>query len=209
MSPCQDDAVSVAQALGTSGDIAFDEFGSITLVPNQTSQQVTFRYQKATAAYVFEYLYIGSSGDVNPADIRAVVSAQDMNGFTVEFSGSPITFNCTLYWRVKVPDALSVCQTGSSQPQYAVVPFTQEGQTTMLKLEYQQSIVFPKAMKDENWFFEAFQIEYQGADLHPILRLFCLPTISQKTANGCTLDFNGTAQEDNYVMKWKVSDALP
>lgn len=200
VSPCADDAVSVGNALGVSGDLAFDECGSLALTAGQTSAEITFGYQKENDDYRFEYLYIKTLDD-NPADVRAVPNNQTQRGFTVAFTGQPTTANSTLYWRVVVPDSLHSCPGSSNAPQYAIVRPTQEGIEPFPMDQDFIVVAFPIAEDDEEWNLLAATIENEDTET---LQVFPAPTVASRSLIGFRLDFASSPEEAGYNLHWKI-----
>lgn len=205
MSPCSDDAVSVAQVLGTRGDRNFDESGSLALTIGQTSVAVTFDYEKESSDYRFEQLYIKAE-DAAPVDIRPVVNSQTKQGFTAELTGVPITVNCKLYWRVIVPDSLHTCQTVAGGPKYAIVPTPQSGIAPFPIGTYVVTVVFPVAQPDTTWEFEALSIEAAPTDPATDPQTFSMPTVTSRLATGFQLMFSGAPDTaDRYTIHWRIA----
>lgn len=217
-SPCADDSVSVGQALGTRGDINFDENGQVNLELNKTLYTVPFLYEKDSASYVFEYLYIRTpDGQPVGLDIRASVINQSTKDFTVDLSGSPTLVGCILFWHVIVPDPLHICQGLVNQPQYAQIPFSQKGLTAIPDGVEFLEVFFPTNMPDNDWVFEALTIEYvaegEGDEL-PDVPTPLVPNVAQVNAftvvdhrtDGFVLAFAGTfvSGAGQYILRWKV-----
>lgn len=200
VSPCADDAVSVGQVLGTRGDVAYDEVGSVELTAGQTSAEITFGYQKESSDYRFEYLYVKTEDD-NPGDVRAVPNSQTQHGFTVAFTGQPITANSILYWRVVVPDALHTCQGIAETPQYAIIRPTQEGTEPFPEDQDFIEVLFPVEEDDNDYNFLALTIVNAAID---IPQVFPAPTVSSKGTFGFRLEFASMPEESGYVLHWKI-----
>ena len=200
MSPCADDAVSVGQALGTRGDVNFDEYGALNLNIGQTSAQVFFDYEKESADYRFEYLYIENDDDPT-AEARAVCKARDTKSFTVDFTGAPITANSVLKWRVTVPDPLHTCAGVAGAPKYVVYD-KREGVTPFPKDADSVTINFSEEHSTDDWKLEALSIEYTGL-LTPLI--FSLPLIINRTTAGFTMIFQGHPDDDGYFIHWRIA----
>lgn len=206
MSPCADDTVSVGQVLGTTDDVHFDEFGSVALSAGTTTVSVTFVYQKDSAAYRFEYLYV-TSPETNPEDIRAVVQSQTTTGFVVALTGQPIADTDVLYWRVLVPDPLQPTQPGLSSPQYAIIPPSQSGSTVLPAGQDNVSVNFPVAQPDDSWTFLTLYI--QSTDLEN-LQVFAFTEFNH-SATGFALQLSGVPEtvldeiNSPYVLHWKIA----
>lgn len=202
MYPCADDTIPVENALAVSGDISFDEEGSLVLTQGQTEAEIPFGFQKESSAYVFEYLYVKSL-DANPADIRAVPNLQTTKKFTVAFTGAPITGNSTLYWRVKVPDGLHSCPSLQNSPKYAIIRSSQRGTIALTQgLDYVE-VEFPEAQPDNDWGFDQLSIEHAIADAGQ--QVFAFPTVSARSQTGFTLVFGSAPTTSGYTLRWQVS----
>lgn len=200
VSPCADDAVSVGQVLGTRGDVAYDETGSVALTAGQTSAEITFGYQKESSDFRFEYLYVKTLDD-NPGDVRAVPNSQTQRGFTVAFTGQPITANSTLYWRVIVPDALHTCQGIDGTPQYAIIRPTQEGIESFPEDQDFIVVTFPIEEDDDEYNFLALSIENTVTETPQV---FPNPTVTSRTTVGFRIDFASSPDEAGYTLRWKI-----
>lgn len=201
MSPCSDDAVSVGQALGTRGDVAFDEFGSTNLTAGQTTVDVTFNYQKESSSYVFEYLYVANP-DEPPDDIRPIVNSQTTTGFQVELSGEPTSATSVLYWRVIIPDALHTCQPLTNGPRYAILRPEQHGITPLVSGQDYLIVNFAGGdMPDADWGFEQFSIERSFAETDP--QIFAW-TCTRHVIGGFTITFSGHPTDSTYSLRWQV-----
>lgn len=200
VSPCADDAVSVGQVLGTRGDVAYDESGFVALTAGQTSADITFGYQKESSGYRFEYLYV-TTLDGNPGDTRAIPNGQTQRGFTVAFTGQPITANSTLYWRVIVPDALHTCQGLEGTPQYAIVRPTQEGVAEFPVDQDFVAVTFPIEEDDDDYNILAATVENTVGE---VVQVFPYPTVTSRTTLGFRLDFGSHPEEAGYTVRWKI-----
>jgi hypothetical protein len=204
LSPCSDDAATLL-VLGTRGDVAFDESGYLDLTEGQEAATIDFLYQKQTNLYRFEYLYITEEGAATPADIRAVPNEQTDKSFTVQFSGSPITAGCRLYWRVIVPDNLHTCQGLTNQPQYALVRPTQEGLTLIPSDQDYVDIEFQDEMTTADWVFDALVLEFDpGQGSVPSEILVFAYTIILRTTLGCRIMLSGSADIIGYRFRWRA-----
>lgn len=202
MSPCSDDTLPVENVVSVSGDISFDEEGSLALTEGQTEAEIEFGFQKESAAYVFEYLYAKSLDD-DPAFIGAVPQEQTTRKFVVGFTGAPVTANSTLYWRVKVPDGLHSCPSLQNAPKYAIVPESQHGVKDFPADTNSIEVVFDEEMPSADWGFDQLDIENMGID---VPQVFSMPTISVRSATGFLLIFGSHPTEEGYTLRWKVSD---
>lgn len=200
ISPCADDTLPVEDALAVSGDISFDEEGSVALSEGQTEAEVEFGFQKETAAYVFEYLYVKSTGDGQGFFAHPV--EQTTKKFVVEFTGAPVDENCTLYWRVKVPDGLHSCPSLQNSPKYAILPATRQGETPWPVGQSFIDIVFEEDMPSVDWAFDQRDVEVDGI----VPQVFSEPTITERTVSGCRLQYGSFPTQEDYVLRWKVSD---
>lgn len=200
MSPCEDDTLPVENALAVSGDISFDEEGSIALTEGQTSAEIEFGFQKETAVYVFEYLYVKSTGD-DPVFIAAVPSELTTRKFTVKFTGAPVAANCTLYWRVKVPDGLHSCPSLQNGPKYAIVRPTQEGIEPFPEGQDFVAITLPLEEDDSEYNLLAITVENTAAE---VVQVFPYPTVTSRTTLGFRLDFGSFPEESGYTVHWKI-----
>lgn len=203
VSPCADDAVSVGQVLGTSGDLAFDEQGSVALTIDQTSGEVTFGYQKETSDYRFEQLYIRDTHD-DPVDVRAVPKGQTQYGFTFELTGQPITATCTLYWRVVVPDALHSCPSATGAPRYGIVPPPQQGTEALVVDQDFVEVIFPTEQPDNTWEFEALEITSGAIDIPMVFSW----TVAEKSTVGFKLMFQGKPDVAGYTLRWRIAGTV-
>lgn len=200
ISPCADDTLPVEDVLSVSGDISFDEEGSVALSEDQNQVEVTFGFQKETAAYVFEYLYVKST---EGTFIGAVSKEQTTKKFVARFTGGPVDLSCTLFWRVKVPDGLHSCPSLQNSPKYAILPASRQGEAQWPVGQSFVDIVFEEAMPSSDWGFDQRDIE------HPIItvpQVFSEPTITLKTVNGCRLQYSSFPTEEDYFVRWKTSD---
>lgn len=200
VSPCSDDAVSVGQALGTRGDVHFDEYGSTILTEGQTTVDVTFNYEKESASYVFEYLYVANPDEL-PDDIRAIVNSQTTAGFQVELSGEPTSATSVLYWHVIVPDALHTCQPLTNGPHYSILRTEQHGVTPLVSGQDYLIVNFPTNMPDTDWGFEQFSIEKAFAESDP--QVFAW-TCTRHVIGGFTIQFSGHPTDGTYSLRWQV-----
>lgn len=198
--PCADDGVSIGQVLGTRGDISFDEHGETALTAGQTTATVEFLYEKVSVDYVFEYLYVKSPGAF-PDDIRAVANSQTTKSFVVELSGKPVTNNDVLVWRVIIPDKLHTAQPATSGPRYAILRPSQQGLTDLAQGFIFVNVTFPTEMPDNDWVFEALEVENLSEDSPMVLNW----TVATHTTSGFRLDFQGTPDSPNYKLRWKVA----
>lgn len=200
VSPCADDTLPVADALAVSGDISFDEEGSVALTEDQSQAEVTFGFQKETAVYVFEYLYVKST---EGTFIGAVPIEQTTKKFVAKFTGGPVDASCTLYWRVKVPDGLHSCPSLQNSPKYAILPESQHGEEAWPVDQNFIEVVFDEEMPSADWGFDQLDIENAAID---IPQVFGSPTISVRTVTGFKLMFGSFPTESGYFVRWKVSD---
>lgn len=201
LSPCADDAVSVGQVLGTRGDVVFDEYGLVNLTDAQVDVTVAFDYEKESAEYVFEYLYVEST-DATPVDIRAVVQAKSTTGFTVKLSGGPVTATCVLKWHVITPDPLHTSCPATGAPHYAIVRPAQQGLTNMVNGNDFIAVTFPTAQPDNDWVFLACEIENINDPVVPSM-VFCW-TVSAHDTTGFRLELSGAPDTGNYKLRWRV-----
>lgn len=201
LSPCADDAVSVGQVLGTRGDVAYDETGSVALTIGQATVAVEFSFTKESDDYVFEYLYIKTE-DETPVDIRPVPRVQTKQGFTCELTGVPITANSMLFWRVVVPDPLHTCQGLVAGPQYAQVKVAQEGRVAMTQDTEFFEVTFPIEQPDALWEFESLVVH--ADDTIDIPLVFPQPICTVHTAAGFTVRFQGVPDETGYTLHWRI-----
>lgn len=199
--PCADDTLPVENALAVSGDISFDEEGSLALTAGQTEAEIEFGFQKESAAYVFEYLYVKSTGDGQGFLAHPV--EQTTKKFTVEFTGAPINGNCTLYWRVKVPDGLHSCPSLQNSPKYAIVPESQHGVASFPVDQDFIEVLFDEEMPSADWGFDQRDIENGAVD---IPQVFGEPTLVVRSTVGFTLQYASHPEESGYNLRWKVSD---
>lgn len=200
ISPCADDTLPVEDALGVSGDISFDEEGSIALSEDQDQIEVSFGFQKETAAYVFEYLYVKS---LEGTFIGAVPIEQTTKKFVARFTGGPVDESCTLFWRVKVPDGLHSCPSLQNSPKYAIFPESRHGETTWPVGQSFIDLVFDEEMPSEDWGFDQRDIENLGLATPQV---FGEPTIIDKTTLGGRLQYGSFPTQEDYVLRWKISD---
>lgn len=201
ISPCADDGVSVGQALGTRGDIAYDEAGSVALTVGQTSVSVEFGYTKESLEYVFEYCYI-LTGDAAPVDIRPVINSRSKRGFTCELTGMPITGNSKLFWRVVVPDPLHACQGLTNGPQYAQVLPAQQGIAALVQDQDFIEVVFPAAQPDALWEFESLVIHHPDV-LDYIPMIFAWTCLAHEFT-GFKLGLSGSPDNGAYRLHWRI-----
>lgn len=200
ISPCADDAVSVGQSLGTRGDVAYDEAGSLALTVGQTSVSVQFSFTKESAAYVFEYLYI-KTGDAAPVDIRPVLNGQTKQGFTCELSGMPISANSMLFWRVVVPDPLHSCAGAANGPQYAIVKPAQQGITAIPQNQSYIDVTFTAAQDDDTWEFESAVVHVPNiVDIPLVFAMIC----TVHTRYGFRIKFSGSPDQAGYTLHWRI-----
>lgn len=203
ISPCADDGVSVGQALGTTGDISYDEAGSVALTVNQTTVAVDFSFTKESLDYVFEYLYI-KTGDDNPIDIRPVPKTQTKRGFVVELTGTPITANSMLFWRVVVPDPLRTCDGLNAAVQYADVKPAQEGIAAMTQDVDFVEVLFPIEQPDGLWKFESLTFEFHELIDAPYLVMVFVPICTVHTKAGFRLELSGSPDRAGYALHWRI-----
>lgn len=200
ISPCADDTLPVEDALAVSGDISFDEEGSEALTEDQDQIEVTFGFQKETAAYVFEYLYVKST---EGTFIGAVPVEQTTKKFVAKFTGGPVDSSCTLYWRVKVPDGLHSCPSLQNGPKYAILPASRQDATGWPVGQSFVDIVFEEAMPSSDWGFDQRDVEHA---IITVPQVFGEPTVTLKTTSGCRLQYGSFPIEEDYFVRWKVSD---
>lgn len=211
LDPCADDSVSVGQSLGAQGDVAFQEYGETALTAGDTEKEVTFDYQKESALYVFEYLYVKGSdpaldvdSDTAPDAIVAVPYSQTTRKFTVRFSGAPISADAVLVWRVAIPDPLRTICAGNG-PQYAIIREEQHGTTPLVQGQDSLAVVFPEEMPDNLWGFEEFSFEtVGGVPDEPFSVLGFVWTVIAHTATGFTIQLSGEPDTANYILRWQV-----
>lgn len=201
LSPCADDGVSVGQVLGTRGDVVFDEYGVVNLTAGQVEVVVAFDYEKESADYVFEYLYVEST-DTTPVDIRAVVQAKSTTGFTVELSGEPVTVNCILKWHVITPDPLHISCPATGAPHYAIVRPAQQGLTNMVNGQDYVAVTFPAPQPDNDWVFLACEVEHITDPVVPFM-IFTW-TVSVHLTTGFRIELSGAPDDGNYKLRWRV-----
>jgi len=200
MSPCADDAVSVGQALGTRGDVNFDEYGTLNLNLGQTGAEVLFDYEKESADYRFEYLYIENADDPTAASFP-IPKIRTTKSFTVDFTGAPITANSVLKWRVTVPDPLHTCAGVAGSPKYVIYAY-QEGLTPFPNGADFVPISFPQEQPNADYQLEAFSVEYTGIGT-PLI--FAAPLIIERTTVGFTFVFQGHPDAEGYFIRWRIS----
>lgn len=197
--PCADDSVSVGQALGAQGDVNFQEYGETALTAGDTEKEVTFDYQKESALFVFEYLYVKGSNDP-PDAIIAVPYSQDTRKFKVRFSGAPIAAGAILVWRVTIPDPLRVICVGNG-PQHAIIPEERHGVTPLVNGQDFLVVTFATVMPDNNWVFEAFSIEKAFSEANILGFAW---TVTSHSVSGFTVAFSGEPDSNDYTLRWQV-----
>lgn len=200
MSPCDNDAVSIGQVLGSRGDVNFDERGSVALTEGQESAEITFDFEKCSAAFVFEYLYVKGT-DTIPDAVVVVPQVQSTTGFTVQFSGSPVTANSTLFWRVTVPDALQVSQPPAAPPQYAIVRPAQSGSQALTAGQTTVIVTFDEEHPDNLWGFEQLWIQKAATEAEP--ETFAWTCIAH-SITGFSLKLSGAPSDSDYTLHWMV-----
>lgn len=200
LTPCAEDAASSLQGLGTRGDIAWTEYGSMPLSAGQTEVEITFNYEKIDWRYVFDYLYVGYFDGTAIDSITAVSGNQTTKKFKVKLSGPPTTEDAILFWEVRVPDNLQECQPVTSSPQYAIVPPAQKGEESLVVDQDFIEVVFPQEHPTSNWYPELI-IENGAADIPQVFAY----TMTSRSEFGFRLQFQGAPTEDGYVLRWRIS----
>lgn len=203
MDPCADDSVSVGQALGAQGDLNFQEYGETALTAGDTEREVTFDFQKESALFVFEYLYVKGSNDP-PDAITVVPYSQTTRKFKVRFSGAPIAAGAVLVWRAVIPDPLRTVCAGNG-PCYALMRDEQHGIEPLVQGDDVVTVVFPEAMPDNLWGFEQVSFEVVDPDIEvPFQALGFVWTVTAHTTAGFTLELSGSPNNSNYILRWQV-----
>ncbi len=200
LQPCTNDAVGSLQALGVTSDIAFSEYGNMPLAKEQDSVEIEFLYEKTDWRYVFDYLYVGNFDGVPTEAIQAVPGSQTSKGFSVKLSGAPTIEDASiLFWSVRIPDNLQLCQSLTAEPQYAIVPPSQEGSIELVEGQDYIEVVFDEAHPTADW-FGTFQIENLVADIPQVFAF----TVVERSVTGFKLAFQG-APDDGYTLRWRIS----
>jgi hypothetical protein len=201
MEPCQNDAVGTLGALGVSGDVAFDESGSMPLSQGQTECEITFTYEKTDWRYRFIYLYVGYF-DGTPIDaIACSPGLQTSKKFLVKFSGAPTSAGAILFWEVRIPDNLQACQTTSSGPNYAILRPEQHGVTPLVSGQDFIIVTFPELMPDTDWGFEQLTVRKAFSEANTLGFVF---TETSHSASGFTLAMSGAPDNGDYTLHWQV-----
>lgn len=199
---CDDIQLLDPQVLGIRGDPAYDENGTYALTLGEDEVTIEFIYEKATAAYIFEALYIKDSNDP-PQDIRAVVITQGTKSFTVKLSGAPTTTTCTLVWHVMRPDPLQVNQPLTPGPSYAIVRPYQRGVKNMtINADFVQ-VNFPQPMPDNDWGFDQLSIENVGDPIQACQTFSW--TVSVHDTTHFRIELSGKPDTSTYKLRWQVS----
>jgi hypothetical protein len=104
------------------GGVENVETGTVELAEGQLTVEVTFSYEKSTAAYIFNPPpYIKDPNDP-PQTIIAPVVSQSTTGFVVKLSAAPSTDLSTMHWGVAVVDTRYVSEVPDGGPSYAILP---------------------------------------------------------------------------------------
>lgn len=202
ISPCADDNVGAENLIGVNGDVSFDEEGSLALAEGITEVEIPFGFQKENKDYVFEYLYVKSTKET-PTFIGVTPVTQTTKKFTAQFTGSPVTDDDVLFWRVRVPDGLHDCSSLQNSPKYAIVPAEQHGVTNWPSGQNYIEVEFDEAMPSADWGFEHRDIETLTVDPPQV---FGEPTIVERSETGFKLQFGSFPVEEGYSLRWKVTD---
>lgn len=200
ISPCADDTLPVANVVSVSGDISFDEEGSLVLTEGQIEAEIEFGFQKENSDYVFEYLYVKSADD-NAAALLVVPREQTTKKFVVQFSGAPVSAESTLHWRVKIPDGLHACPSLQNGPKYAIIRPQQRGTQAFPQDQEFVIVTFAEPEADADYDFLALWIENQDTELP---QAFPAPIVVSRTVNGFRVDFGSHPVLDGYTLHWKI-----
>lgn len=195
LSPCSDDAVGSLQALGTRGDVAFFERGTLTLTAGATEVAITFLYEKTSAEYDFNHLYVKSP---TADSIIPVVKAQTATGFTLELTGAVVAANDVLAWEIQIPDALQECQSATSGPKYAIVRTEQRGLTPLNEAAF-LVVPFPTPMPDTNYDLTLTVENLLGGEF--VLAMI----VTVRSTAAFRVDFSGVPYDSSdYRLRWKA-----
>lgn len=200
LAPCANDAVAPLLGLGTRGDLAFSEYGNMPLSAGQDSAAIAFLYEKTDWRYTFPQLYVGNYDSVPNDAITPVPGSQTSKGFAVKLSGAPTTEDSILFWEVRIPDNLQMCQSLTSEPKYAIVPPYQKGTQALVVDQDFVEVLFPDEHPTADWIGE-FNIENSAIDIPQVFAW----TLVERSVTGFKLVFQGAPETDGYNLRWRIS----
>lgn len=201
LDPDPEEAAVIGSALGTRGDVAYDEYGSQALELGVVEVDILFLYEKATVHYVLEYAYIENTSLANPSDIRVVVVERTTLGFKVLLSAEIDAESSYIFkWHVSTPDPLIESQTLTAGPRYIIAPDTETGLTPLISGQDYLEVVFVTEKATAVWSFLVFSIENQ-VDASPMVFAH---TVTVKTELGFKVQLSGAPDSGNYRLRWEV-----